>query len=96
MFRVSIMYPKTEGATFDHDYYRSTHMPLVAGRLGDNCTQWSADQVLDGPFEAIGYLHVNDLEAFGAAMAEHAAEIMGDVPNYTPITPQLVVSQITA
>ena len=96
MYRVSILYPKTEGAAFDHDYYTSTHMPLVASRLGDNCTGWGADKVLDGPYEAIGYLHVNDLGQFGAAMTEHGAEIMGDVPNYTPIQPQLVVSQITA
>lgn len=96
MFRVSILYPKTDGATFDHDYYRTSHMPLVAGKLGDVCTEWSADQVLDGPYEAIGYLWVNDLEKFGSTMAEHGAEIMGDVPNYTTITPQLVVSQINA
>jgi uncharacterized protein (TIGR02118 family) len=94
MFRVSILYPKTEGATFDHDYYRTSHMPMVADRLGDACTGWSADQVIDGPFEAIGYLHIADMEAFGARMAEHGGEILGDVANYTAITPQMVVSTV--
>ena len=95
MFRVSIHYPKTEGATFDHEYYKTTHMPLVASKLGDNCTSWGVDKVIDGPLEAIGYLVVKDLGEFGAAMAANGAEIMGDVPNYTSITPQLVVAEIT-
>jgi uncharacterized protein (TIGR02118 family) len=96
MYRVSIHYPKTDGATFDHEYYRSTHMPMVAARLGDTCTSWSVDKVVDGPLEAIGYLVVDDLATFGAKMAEHGAEIMGDVVNYTDTIPQLVVSEITA
>jgi uncharacterized protein (TIGR02118 family) len=96
MFRVTILYPKTDGASFDHDYYRTSHLPMVADRLGDNCTSWSADQVVDGPFEAIGYLHVDDLDAFGTAMATHAGEILGDVANYTSIQPQLVVGKINA
>lgn len=94
MYRVSILYPKTDGTTFDHEYYCTSHMPMVAGKLGDTCQSWSVDKVVDGPFEAIGYLVVNDLAAFGASMAEHGAEIMGDVPNYTQISPQLVVSEI--
>lgn len=95
MYRVTILYPTTDGATFDHEYYRTTHMPLLAERLGDNCTGWSTDKVIDGPFEAIGYVHVTDMGAFGAAMGEHAGEILGDVANYTAIAPQLVVSEIT-
>jgi len=95
MYRVSIHYPKTDGATFDHEYYKSSHMPLVAARLGDNCTSWGVDKVIDGHLEAIGYLVVDDLGGFGTAMTEHGAEIIGDVPNYTSIQPQIVVSEIT-
>ncbi len=29
MIRVSVFYPATEGASFDHDYYREKHVPLV-------------------------------------------------------------------
>ncbi len=96
MFRVAILYPTTEGATFDHDYYLKSHIPMVAARLGENCTSWGVDKVLDGPYVAIGYLVVNNLEAFGASMAEHGAEIIGDVANYTSIAPQMVVSELAA
>jgi uncharacterized protein (TIGR02118 family) len=94
MFRIAILYPKTDGATFDHGYYKDSHMPMVASKLGDNCTSWGVDQVIDGPYEAIGYLVVDDVENFGATMAEHGGAILGDIPNYTSIQPQLVVSQI--
>jgi uncharacterized protein (TIGR02118 family) len=29
MNKVSIMYPNTTGAHFDHAYYRDKHMPLI-------------------------------------------------------------------
>ena len=34
MIRVSVFYPATEGATFDHDYYRETtsRWPCAPGR----------------------------------------------------------------
>jgi uncharacterized protein (TIGR02118 family) len=34
MIRVSVFYPTTEGATFDHDYYRDQHVPLVMKTWG--------------------------------------------------------------
>ena len=34
MIRVSVFYPVTEGAAFDHDYYRDTHVPLAARGRG--------------------------------------------------------------
>lgn len=32
MATLSVVYPRTPGATFDYDYYRSKHMPLVTQR----------------------------------------------------------------
>src|SRR3984893_13995385 len=36
MIKVSVMYPNTPGARFDHGYYRDKHMPLVKARM-DGC-----------------------------------------------------------
>lgn len=34
IIKVSVMYPNTPGARFDHEYYRDKHMPLVKTRMG--------------------------------------------------------------
>ena len=34
MIEVSVMYPYTEGARFNHAYYRDRHMPMVKAKLG--------------------------------------------------------------
>ena len=40
MIRVSVLYPNTDGNTFDHEYFLATHMPLVADRCGDPLRKW--------------------------------------------------------
>ena len=34
MIKVSVMYPNAQGVSFDHDYYKTTHMPLVKSKMG--------------------------------------------------------------
>jgi hypothetical protein len=61
VIRFIVLYPETEGAAFDHDYYREQNVPL----------------------------------AMQAAMAgEGTAEVLGDVANYTSITPIPQTSEI--
>jgi len=92
MIRLSVLYPKTDGATFDHDYYRDKHVPLA-------CSTWGVDaqidKGLDGPYEAAVHFTFDSLEAIGAAMGnEGTGAIMADVPNYTTITPVMQTSEI--
>ena len=35
MIKVSVLYPSGDDATFDHQYYLDTHIPMVAGLLGE-------------------------------------------------------------
>ena len=42
MIRLSVLYPKTDGATFDHDYYRDSHVPLAV-------KTWGVERVRDRP-----------------------------------------------
>jgi hypothetical protein len=37
---------------------------------------------------------VDSQEAFDAAMAERGAEIIGDVPNYTNVRPEMIVGPV--
>ncbi|MEO1064289.1 MAG: EthD family reductase [Actinomycetota bacterium] len=94
MLSVLIMYPKTDDSTFDIDYYVETHMPMLADALGDACQGWGASTVSSGTWQAYGWAIVDSQAAFDAAMAEHGAAIMGDVPNYTNVQPQLVIGDV--
>jgi uncharacterized protein (TIGR02118 family) len=63
MIKVSVMYPNTPGARFDHEYYRDMHMPLVKARLGDTCKFYTVDKGLAGgapgaPATYVGMCHI--------------------------------------
>lgn len=94
MIDVTILYPRSDSSTFDIDYYAKTHMPMFAEALGDAVVGWGVSQPQSGPYHAIGWARVKSQEAFDAAMAEHGARIIGDVPNYTNVQPTLVVGDV--
>jgi uncharacterized protein (TIGR02118 family) len=94
MLAVTILYPRAEGSTFDMDYYTSSHMPMFAEALGDACQGWGAVSFPEGQYAAMGWATVTDQAGLDAAMGAHGAKIMGDVPNYTNQTPQLLVGEV--
>ena len=76
------------------DYYTSSHMPMFAEALGDACQGWGAVAIADGKYPAMGWAMVTDQAAFDAAMGEHGAKIIGDVPNYTNVQPDLLIGEV--
>jgi uncharacterized protein (TIGR02118 family) len=101
MIKVSVMYPNTAGARFDHTYYKDKHMPLLKARMGDACKSYTIDKGLGGgapgaPATYVGMCHIfcDSIEAFQAGFGPHAKEIMGDVKNYTDIAPIMQISEV--
>ena len=101
MIKVSVMYPYTDGARFDHAYYRDKHMPLLKARMGDACKSYTIDKGLAGgapgtPPTYVGMCHVfcDSAESFQSAFGPHAKEILGDIKNYTDIAPVLQISEV--
>ena len=93
MIRLSVYYPTTEGATFDHDYYRDKHVPLAVKTWG--LAGAEIDKGVDGPYVAAVHFQFESLEALGAAMAsEGTGDVLADVANYTTITPVLQTSEM--
>ncbi|APX32023.1 hypothetical protein BH708_03955 [Brachybacterium sp. P6-10-X1] len=92
MIRVTFLYSKTDESTFDMDYYTSTHMPMLAAALGDDCRSWGADKITRGPYEAIGWALVSSTEAFDAATEN--GDISADVANYSNVRPDVVVGDV--
>jgi len=95
MIRLSVLYPVTEGATFDHDYYASSHVPLAVKAWGLEGAD--IDKGVNGPYVAAVHFTFDSMEAMGAALgAPGTAEVMADVPNYTTIQPVMQTSEIVA
>lgn len=93
MIRLSVLYPATEGATFDHDYYRDQHVPLAVRTWSPERTE--IDKGVDGPYVAAVHFVFASQDALGAAMgSEGTGEILADVANYTSIAPVLQTSEI--
>ena len=95
MIRLSVLYPSTEGATFDHDYYREKHVPLCMKTWGLDGAQ--IDKGVNGPYVAAVHFTFDSLEAMQTAMSgAGTGEVIADVANYTTIQPVMQTSEIVA
>ena len=101
MIRVHIFYPATPSGRFDMAYYCEKHMPMVQARIGAACTSFTVDAGMAGgapgsppAYVAVGALLITSVDALQAGLAQHGAEIMGDVINYTDAQPILQISEV--
>ncbi len=101
MIKVSVLYPNNPGTTFDMTYYTTKHMPMVQRLCAPACRGIAADLGIGGgepgskpAYIAIGHLTFDSVEAFQKAFAPHAAQILGDIPNYTNAQPVIQISEI--
>jgi uncharacterized protein (TIGR02118 family) len=92
VFCASVAYPM-DVDDFDFDYFRARHAPMFARLLGANCERFEVHRGLavpgapPPPFRAAAYFWVVSAEAFAAALAEHGAEIYGDIANFAKSQP---------
>ena len=91
MIRVSVLYPSGEGSTFDHDYYKNSHVPLA-------CSTWNVageiDKGISGPNVAAVHFFFDSMDAMQAALAlPGTGAVMADVANYTNATPVMQISE---
>jgi uncharacterized protein (TIGR02118 family) len=103
MIKISILYPNREGGRFDLKHYTETHMPrsieLLSAHPGFRGV--SVEHGLGGAAPGIAAAYVamchfsfDTREDFLAAFMPHAAELQGDMPNYTDIEPVIQVNEI--
>ena len=101
MIKVSVLYPNGPDISFDINYYCETHIPMVAGLLGDALKGVQADAGLAGgaegvaaPFAAMGHLLFDSVEDFQQNFGPNADQIMGDLPNFTNAEPLIQISEV--
>ncbi len=101
MATISVVYPRSAGATFDYDYYQNKHLPLALSRWadaglvgGEALIGKSAVDGSEPPFFAIGIIHFQSSDALSAALAgEHASEVIGDIRNFTDVQPIIQINE---
>ena len=91
MIKVSVLYPSGDNATFDMEYYKTTHMEIVDRTMKPS--RWEIESGVDGPYIAIGNLYFESMEAMRAGMGG-AGEALADIPNFTNTESAVQVSQI--
>lgn len=99
--KVSVMYPYTEGKTFDMAYYETKHMPMVAAYLGSNLVKYTIEKGITSgipntplPFIAIGTFYIKSITEYQAAIGPNRDSIRKDFANYTNVTPVILVSEV--
>jgi len=99
MIRVIVMYPNKSGGTFNYDYYLKSHMTMVKQKLGAALKDVRVFKGVGAPggkpasFVTTASLFFDDVPAFEKAFGPHAAEIMGDLPKFTNIEPQVQIDE---
>lgn len=101
MIRLSVLYPATEGARFDKDYYMASHIPLCREKLGDALKGVSVAFGVSGgmpgsaaPYVCIAHLDFESMESYQQAFMGAAPALMGDLKNYSDIQALVQISEL--
>lgn len=96
---LQVLYPVSTDATFDHDYYTTTHIPLVGEHMGAHIQSTSISKgIAGGPDVPAGFYVVATM-VFAAmenlqAALEVAGPVLADIPNFTNVAPQMLIGEI--
>lgn len=101
MIKLSVMYPTTAGSSFDHDYYRDVHLPMLQQRMGAHLLYYTIEKGLSGvapgsapTYVALCHLYCASPESLMAGVGPHAAEFAADVANFTDIVSVQQISEV--
>lgn len=83
---LQVLYPRTEGTTFDTGYYVDTHLPLVGEHMGAHIASTLVTCAEEGDYFAIATLVFEDAAAREAGLAQ-AEPVLANIPKFTNTTP---------
>lgn len=96
---LQVMYPTTDGTSFDYDYYFDKHMSIVGEHMGDHVQSTLVTKGLAGGPDtppgmyAVASIVFADQAAMDAAMAK-SGPVLADIPNFTNTQPQMLIGEV--
>ena len=97
LMSLNVLYPRHDGAKFDMDYYRATHIPMVMDIM-----KASKVTLIEGvpmgeaaaAFVMIAHIQFASPEALQAALANpRMAELRADLTKFTDIKPTVMLGK---
>jgi len=98
---VSVIYPNSEGARFDMDYYVNSHLKMVKDSWYDlGMKSITIHKGISAPkpgtpppFLVIGIMEFDSIEDFYAAGKSNGKEMAADLANFTNIEPVVQINE---
>jgi len=101
MIKVTVLYPKVAGKTFDYDYYKNVHIPLAIRLLGPAIRSVTVECALEpgAPWPSPAFFVIagfvcETVEAYTQALVPHMNRLQEDVANFTNVEAIIQVSDI--
>ena len=78
---LQVLYPTSDGSSFDHVYYQSTHMTLVGNHMGEHIQSTIVTKGTDTPdastpYHVIATIVFADTKARDAALRSYARKLV--------------------
>ncbi len=96
---LQVLYPVSEGSTFDFDYYTNTHFGIVGEHMGPHVADMVITKGLAGGpdvpagYHAVATITFADQSKLDAALAA-AGPALEDIPNFTNVQPQMLIGEV--
>ncbi len=101
MVQVTVLYPRTDGASFDFEYYADHHMGLVRRFFGEDAWDIQVERGIEGgrpgskpAYVALCRLQTHSSETWHKYIGENFDEFVGDIPKFTTIQPKILFTEI--
>ncbi|KAF2091880.1 hypothetical protein K490DRAFT_30888 [Saccharata proteae CBS 121410] len=93
---ITVLYPNVSDATFNLEYYLSSHMPMVQKEFGAHGMKgWRVQKYVGrSPYSMQATLEFENQEQFKNALQHAAGPVLGDVPNFSNKSPVLMVGEV--
>jgi uncharacterized protein (TIGR02118 family) len=101
MITLNVLYPNSDGAKFDMDYYLTSHVPMLKRVFGSALKGCIVEQGLGGrapdtkpEFAVLCHLRFDSVESYQQAIGPVAEQIRNDVANYASEAPIIQLSDV--